>query len=143
LLFAFTIAVFALWVGPDMTAYQAAAEPLFFDEIAARTGMTRHAGRVIYFLPLLLAAFFPWTFFILAWSVREGRRWLRETAIGSHSLLLLLWALVVVGLFPFVAVKFPHTIVLALPPLSCLAGRFVAYDLPEVSASLRVALLAT
>jgi membrane-associated phospholipid phosphatase len=143
LLLAATIAVFALWLGPATAGYHEAADPLFFDEIAARTGMTRHAGRVIYVLPLLFAAFFPWTFFVLAYFVKEGRRWLRETAIDSHSLLLLLWATVVVGLFPFVAVKFPHTIILALPPLSCLAGRFIARDLPEASAGLPFPLLAT
>jgi membrane-associated phospholipid phosphatase len=143
LLLTATIAVFALWLGPGMTGHQAAADPLFFDEIAARTGMTRHAGRVIYFLPALVLGFFPWTFFVVAYFVHEGRRWLRETTIDSHSLLLLLWAIVVVGLFPFVAAKFPHTIVLALPPLSCLTARFVVRDLPASPGGLRFSLSAT
>jgi membrane-associated phospholipid phosphatase len=142
LLLAFTLAVFAFWLEPAMPSHQV-ANSFFFDDAAARTGLTRHAGRVIYYLPVLALALFPWTFFMIAYFVKEGRRWLRQTAIDPHSRLLLLWAAVVVALFPFIAAEFPHTIVLALPPLSCLLARYIKRDLRTSPAALRYSFMAT
>ncbi len=113
----------APWIGRGIFSYEPPAGDFFFDVIAARAGLTRHAGRVIYYPPLLLAALFPWTFFALAYLVQAGRRWSR--GLERDSLLLFLWALPALGLFPFVAAKTPHFLVIALPPLSLLLGRFV------------------
>ncbi|HEY3303458.1 MAG TPA: phosphatase PAP2 family protein [Candidatus Binatia bacterium] len=140
LLLAFTLAVFAFWLSPGMPVREA-EHAFFFDDAAARTGLTRHAGKVIYYLPVLALALFPWTFFAISYFVKEGRRWLRETTIDLHSRLLLLWAAVVIALFPFVAAKFPHTIVLALPPLSCLLARFIKREISP--GALKFSLLAT
>jgi len=115
----------------------------FFDEAVARTGLTRHAGRVLYYLPLVAAALFPWTFFIVAYFAREAKRWSREPRLDSETLLLSLWAAVVVALFPFIAARSPHLLVLALPPLSCLLGRFLRRNLALSPASLRFPLLTT
>ncbi len=116
---------------------------VFFDQMIAATGLTRHAGRVIYYLPVLVAAVFPWTFFAIAYFVREGKRWARETALDANASLLLLWTAFVVALFPFTAAKFPHYIVMALPPLSCLLGGFIRHEIAEASAALKFSLLAT
>ena len=142
LLLAIILPVFALWLAPGTPAFQPAS-PFILDDTIARTGLTRHAGKIIYYLPLLVLALFPWTFFAISHCVKEGKRWSRETAIDSNSLLLFLWASVVFGAFPFIAVKFPHTIVLALPPLSCLLARFIGYEIRESPSALKISFLAT
>lgn len=142
MLLAVTLLVFAVWLATGVPAFQAASA-FFFDDAAERMGLTRHAGKVIYYLPALVVAFFPWTFFALSYFVKEGRRWSRETAIDSNSLLLLLWATAVFGAVPFIAVNFPHYIVLALPPLSCLLAQFIQRELRASSGALGFSLLAT
>jgi membrane-associated phospholipid phosphatase len=128
LLLAFTLAVFAFWLESGLPSHRTATS-FFFDEAAAKTGLTRHGGKVIYYLPVLAVALFPWTFFAISFFVKEGRRWLRETRIDPAFRLLLLWAAVVVALFPFIATKSPHAIVLALPPLSSLLARYIRREI--------------
>lgn len=115
----------------------------FIDEVMARTGVTRNAGRILYYLPLTLVALFPWTFFAIACLTREGKRWSRDPALSPETLLMMLWAVVVVGLFPFIAARSPHALVLALPPLSCLVGGCIRRDLALSPAAVRFSLLAT
>jgi 4-amino-4-deoxy-L-arabinose transferase-like glycosyltransferase len=129
------------WLGGGLFAYTQGGD-FFLDEVIARTGLVRNAGRVIYYLPLALLALFPWTFFALACLAGEGKRWCRDPALSPETLLLMLWAAVVVGMFPFVAARSPHALVLALPPLSC----FVAGCLRREGlspAAVRFSLLAT
>ena len=114
-----------------------------FDDVVAKTGLTRHAGRIIYYLPVLAVAVFPWSFFLIAYFAVEGRRWSRSPQLSSDSLLLFLWAVVVFGIFPFLAPRSPHYLVLALPPLACLLGGFLCRDLSTSTASLRFSLLTT
>jgi membrane-associated phospholipid phosphatase len=140
LLLAFTSAVFVFWLEPTLPSDQTTTS-FFFDEAAAKIGLTRHAGKVIYYLPVLALAIFPWTFFATCYFVREGRRWLRQPAIDPRSRLLLLWAAVVIAIFPFVAAKSPHTIVLALPPLACLLARYIKSEIS--SGAFQFSLLAT
>jgi membrane-associated phospholipid phosphatase len=121
----------------------AQAGDFFLDEVAARTGLTRNAGRVLYYLPLTLLALFPWTFFAVACLAREGKRWSRDPRLRPETLLLMLWAAVVVGLFPFVAARSPHALVLALPPLSCFVAGCVRRDRTLSPPGVRFALLAT
>jgi membrane-associated phospholipid phosphatase len=115
----------------------------FFDEIVAKTGLTRRAGKVIYYLPLLAAALFPWSFFAIAYFAIESRRWSREQFVDSKSLLLSTWAAGVVGVFPFVAAASPHSLVLALPPLACLLAGFIRRELADSPRALRFSLGAT
>jgi membrane-associated phospholipid phosphatase len=137
-----TVLAAAPWMGRGIFAGDATPD-VFFDQMIAATGLTRHAGRVIYYLPVLVAAVFPWTFFAIAYFVREGKRWARETALDSDASLLVLWIAFVVALFPFTAAKFPHYIVMALPPLSCLLGGFLKREIAEASRALKFSLLAT
>ena len=90
LLLTLTLLVFALWLGPGLIGRQEPAAALFFDEVVARTRLTRHAGKAIYYLPLLALGFFSWTFFTVAYFVKEGKRWSSETAVDPNSMLLLL-----------------------------------------------------
>ena len=136
-----TLIAAAPWIGRGIFSYQAPAGYFLFDEIAARAGVTRHAGRVIYYLPVLLVALFPWTFFALAYLVQAGKRWAR--VLDDNSLLLFLWTMLALGLFPFVAAKSSHYMVIALPPLSLLLGRFVRREPARSPAALNFSLLAT
>lgn len=137
-----TVLAVAPWMGRGIFAGDATPD-VFFDQMIAATGLTRHAGRVIYYLPVLVAAVFPWTFFAIAYFVREGKRWARETALDSNTSLLILWTAFVVALFPFTAAKSPHYIVMALPPLSCLLGGFLRREIAKASRALKFSLLAT
>jgi len=62
----------------------------------------------------LAAAVFPWSFFAIAHFVAEGRRWSRSPQLTSESLLLFLWAAVVLGglaislVFGYLAVRGVH-----------------------------------
>ena len=145
LLLVFTFLVFALWLGYGLLGGQEAASLVFLDQVVTRglPVIARRSGPLIYYLPVLLLALFPWTFFLIAYLVKEGKRWLSETVIDPDSLLLLIWASVVFGLFPFIAAKAPHYMVLALPPLSCLLARFMTVELAEPSGVLRSSLVAT
>jgi membrane-associated phospholipid phosphatase len=132
------------WLGYGLFVSSAGVGANFvFDDVVAKTGLTRHAGRIIYYLPVLAAAVFPWSFFAIAHFVAEGRRWSRSPQLTSESLLLFLWAAVVLGVFPFVAPRSPHYLVLALPPLVCLLAGFFRRDLITSPAALRFSLLAT
>jgi membrane-associated phospholipid phosphatase len=131
------------WLKSGLFIYVSSAGDFFFDGLAAKTGLTRHAGRVIYYLPVLLTALFPWSFFAIAYFAREGKRWSHEPALSPSSLLASLWAGTVLGLFPFIAPASPHFLVLALPPLSCLAAGFIRHDLAASPAALKFSLLAT
>jgi membrane-associated phospholipid phosphatase len=137
-----TVLAAAPWMGRGIFAGDATPD-VFFDQMIAATGLTRHAGRVIYYLPVLVAAVFPWTFFAIAYFVREGKRWARETALDSNTSLLILWTAFIVALFPFTAAKSPHYIVMALPPLSCLLGGFLRREIAEATRALKFSLLAT
>jgi membrane-associated phospholipid phosphatase len=135
------VAVFR-WLYSGLFAYSQPGD-FFLDEVVARTGLTRNAGRVLYYLPLTLLAVFPWTFFAVACLAREGKRWSRDPSLSPETLLLMLWAVVVVGVFPFVAARAPHTLVLALPPLSCFVARYLRRDFALSPAAVRFSLLAT
>lgn len=141
------LAVTLLLVFPFMDrsvfGFAAPASDFFFDEVVAKTGLTRRAGKVIYYLPLLAAALFPWSFFAIAYLTIEGRRWIREQFIDPKSLLLLTWAAGVVGILPFVAPASPHTLVLAIPPVACLLAGFIRHELADSPRALRFALGAT
>jgi membrane-associated phospholipid phosphatase len=131
-----SVAVFRwIYVGPPAD--------FFLDDVVARTGLTRSAGRVIYYLPLAALALFPWTFFAIACCAREAKRWSGDPALSPETLLLMLWVVVVVGLFPFLAARSPHSLVLALPPLACFVAGWLRRDVALPLSAVRFALLAT
>ncbi len=132
----------APWRGQEIFADDPMPD-VFFDQIIARTGLTRHAGRVIYYLPALAAAAFPWTFFAIAYYVQEGKRWAKGRVLDAGASLLLVWTAFVVGLVPFIAAQFPHYLVVALPPLACLLARCITEEIVAASRALKFSLLAT
>jgi undecaprenyl-diphosphatase len=144
---ALLLAVILLAVLPLMDrsvfSFAASAGDFFFDEIIAKTGLTRRPGKVIYCLPLLAAALFPWSFFAIAYFAVEGGRWVREQFVDPKALLLLTWAAAVVAVFPFVAAASPHSFVLAAPPIACLLAGFIRRELADSPRALRFSLGAT
>ncbi|HEY1371220.1 MAG TPA: phosphatase PAP2 family protein [Candidatus Binatia bacterium] len=140
---AVTLLVVLPWMDRSVLSFAAPSGDFLFDEVVAKTGLTRRAGKVIYYLPLLAAALFPWSFFAIAYFAIEGKRWIREQSIDPESLLLLAWAAGAVGVFPFVAAASPRTLVLAIPPLACLLAGFIRRDLADSPRALRFSLGAT
>jgi len=145
LFLAFTLLVSTPWLGYGLSTQEEAVAsfPLLENLPRALRGFERGTGQLIYYLPISILGLFPWTFFMIAYFVQEGKRWIRETAVEPRALFLFLWATVVLTVFSFSTVKFPHAMVLALPPLCCLLGRFIKAEIPQARGFLRFCLLAT
>lgn len=102
---------------PDFPRYA------FWQESLLRftTGEEKRSGGVFYYLPVFLAGFFPWSFFLLfgGWTRRKKLRELRsETHRGS--LFLLSWVVVVFVFFSVSHSKLPAYFLPAVIPLSIL-----------------------
>ncbi len=87
-------------------------------------GTARRSGSVFYYLPVYLAGFFPWSFFLLFAGANRIRRLkeLREDA-NKPMLFLLTWAVVVFVFFTISRSKLPAYFLPAIVPLSLLMGR--------------------
>ncbi|MBI3012725.1 MAG: glycosyltransferase family 39 protein, partial [Elusimicrobia bacterium] len=88
-------------------------------------GSEGHSHPFLYYIPILLLGFFPWTFFLISYFRKE---WVprrdQGTQMNSEVLLLTLWACFLYLFFSLSAHKLPHYLLPMLPPLSCLAGKF-------------------
>jgi len=87
------------------------------------TDIHHHSQPFWYYLPVLLAGFFPWVFFLFP----AGRRFLRECRDFSFpecrlKLFLWIWALVPILFFSASSAKLPGYILPATPPLALLVG---------------------
>ncbi|MBP7088380.1 MAG: glycosyltransferase family 39 protein [Candidatus Omnitrophica bacterium] len=80
-----------------------------------------HSGSPIYYLKVLLIRFFPWICFLPLVLVRI----LRDRNIVLPQIkLLLIWAIVPIVLFTFIATKLPHYVLPLYPPMVLLMGFF-------------------
>ncbi len=81
----------------------------------------RRSGSVFYYIPVYLAGFFPWSFFLLFAGWNRLKRWreLRQPA-HSSSAFLIAWAGVIFGFFSVSHSKLPGYFLPALIPLSVL-----------------------
>jgi 4-amino-4-deoxy-L-arabinose transferase-like glycosyltransferase len=104
---------------PDFPRYA------FWNESLKRfaTSTARRGGGIFYYVPVFLAGFFPWSFFLLGAGWNRLRRWreLKEDQ-GRPILLLLCWAACVFGLFTVSHSKLPTYFLPAIVPLSILMG---------------------
>jgi 4-amino-4-deoxy-L-arabinose transferase-like glycosyltransferase len=80
-----------------------------------------HPEPLHYYLPILLAGFFPWSFFLPAALVRAWQRKGEDTNGGT--LFLLLWAGLYFAFFSAAESKLPTYILPVFPPLALLLGR--------------------
>ncbi len=91
------------------------------------TGRARRAGSLVYYVPVYLAGFFPWSFFLLWAGWTRLKRW-REVRQDSHKpvTFLLAWAGVVFVLFSVSKSKLPVYFLPAVVPLSILMAQIWA-----------------
>ncbi len=87
------------------------------------TGSARRGGGILYYIPVFLGGFFPWSLFVLLAGWNRLRRWreLREEA-GRPIMFLLCWAVWVFIFFTVSHSKLPTYFLPAIVPLSILAA---------------------
>jgi 4-amino-4-deoxy-L-arabinose transferase-like glycosyltransferase len=104
---------------PDFPRYA------FWNESLKRftTGAAHRGGGFLYYIPVFLGGFFPWSFFLLLAGGNRLRRWreLKQEA-GRPILFLLCWAAWVFVFFTFSHSKLPAYFLPAVVPLSILMG---------------------
>lgn len=95
------------------------SEGKLFDEFFLKHNVGRfshamegHRGPLWYYLPVLLAGFFPWSLFVIQ---RISASWKEKR---EETFLLLIWALIPLLLFSASQTKLPHYILPCLVPLS-------------------------
>lgn len=87
------------------------------------TGASHRGGGFLYYVPIFLGGFFPWSFFLLLAGWNHLRRW-RELRweSGRPTLFLLCWAVWVFVFFTTSHSKLPAYFLPAVVPLSILVG---------------------
>jgi 4-amino-4-deoxy-L-arabinose transferase-like glycosyltransferase len=104
---------------PDFPRYA------FWNESLKRfaTGAAHRGGGILYYIPVFLGGFFPWSLFLLLASWNRLRRWrdLKQEA-GRPILFLLCWAAWVFVFFTLSHSKLPTYFLPAAVPLSILMG---------------------
>ncbi len=105
---------------PDFPRYA------FWNESLKRfaTGAARRGGGILYYIPVFLGGFFPWSLFLVLAGWNRVRQWreLRQRA-GRPVLFLLSWAAWVFLFFSLSHSKLPTYFLPAIVPLSILAAR--------------------
>ena len=105
---------------PDFPRYA------FWNESLKRfaSGAAHRGGGILYYLPVFLGGFFPWSLFLLLAAWNRLRRWreLRQEA-GRPILFLLCWAAWVFVFFTLSHSKLPTYFLPAIVPLSILMGK--------------------
>jgi len=88
------------------------------------TGASRRGGSVFYYLPVFLAGFLPWSFFLIFAGWKRIKRWkeLREE-INKPVLFLLAWAAFIFVFFTISRSKLPGYVLPATVPLSILMAQ--------------------
>jgi 4-amino-4-deoxy-L-arabinose transferase-like glycosyltransferase len=105
---------------PDFPRYA------FWDESLQRfaTGTSRRGGSIFYYVPIFLAGFFPWSFFLLYAGLGRLREWRKLRSERFRSIALLLaWAGVIFVFFTLSRSKLPGYFLPAIVPLSILTAR--------------------
>ncbi len=88
------------------------------------TTQAHRAGGLLYYIPVFLAGFFPWSFFLVFAGWNQLKRW-RELKQETHKpqLLLLVWVAVIVVFFSISRSKLPGYFLPATVPLSILMAK--------------------
>ena len=89
------------------------------------TGSTRRGGNFLYYIPVYLLGFFPWSFFLFFAAVNKWKRWrvLRDEA-HKPILFLLSWATLIFVFFSVSQSKLPGYFLPATVPLGILIAKF-------------------
>jgi 4-amino-4-deoxy-L-arabinose transferase-like glycosyltransferase len=105
---------------PDFPRYA------FWNESLKRfsTGAARRGGGILYYIPVFLGGFFPWSLFLLMAGWNRLRRWRELKQEACRPILFLLcWAAWVFFFFTLSHSKLPTYFLPAVVPLSILMGR--------------------
>jgi len=105
---------------PDFPRYA------FWNESLKRfsTGAMRRGGGILYYIPVFLGGFFPWSLFLLMAGWNRLRRWRELRQEAARPILFLLgWAAWVFVFFTLSHSKLPTYFLPAVVPLSILMGR--------------------
>jgi hypothetical protein len=96
-------------------------------------GQVHRRGGFFYYVPVYLAGFFPWSFFLVFAGWNRLKRW-RELRQEAHRpvLFLLAWAMTVFAFFSVSHSQLPGYFLPAIVPLSILMGRVWEDVRPEV-----------
>jgi len=88
------------------------------------TGSTRRGGSFLYYVPIYLAGFLPWSFFLLYAGASRWRQW-RRLREESHRPMafLVAWSVVVFIFFSISQSKLPGYFLPAIVPLSILTAK--------------------
>ena len=88
------------------------------------TGSTRRGGNFLYYVPIYLLGFFPWSFFLFFAAVNRWKRWraLRDEA-HKPILFLLSWAMLIFVFFSISQSKLPGYFLPAAVPLAILMAK--------------------
>ena len=117
---------------PDFPRYA------LLDESLARFsgGFVHRKGSLLYYFPVFLAGFFPWSIFLLLAGWSRHKRW-REIRLGSFrpNLFLLTWSAVTFAFFSLSRSQLPGYFLPAIVPLGILMAK--AWDDVGSNASLR------
>lgn len=87
--------------------------------------MENHRGPIIYYVPIALAGFFPWSIFVLPTILHLVHK-LRKGAHESAAwLFLACWVVAVVGFFSIASTKLPNYILPAYPAFALITGGYL------------------
>jgi 4-amino-4-deoxy-L-arabinose transferase-like glycosyltransferase len=105
---------------PDFPRYALWQESL----LRFASGYAHRAGGPLYYVPIYLAGFFPWSFFLslAGWNHLKNWRELRRDS-NQPIMFLLAWAVVIFTFFTISRSKLPAYFLPAIVPLSILMGR--------------------
>lgn len=140
------IAIAAPWFVYSFSKEKQATETFFLYDNINRflKGSEGHIGPMIYYIPVLLLGFFPWSFFSIPYFKKEwNERVLKNSPMKNGTLLLLIWITFVFVFFSFSAHKLPHYMLPLLPPLSCLIGKFWKDQILEKPVSVKLSFVVT
>ncbi len=104
---------------PDFPRYA------FWDESLRRftTGSTHRGGSLLYYLPIYLLGFFPWSFFLLCSGLKQLKEWRRlREARYRPAAYLVAWIAVIFIFFTISRSKLPGYFLPAVLPLSILTA---------------------
>ncbi len=89
-----------------------------------RNPMEGHRGPIVYYIPAVLAGFFPWSIFLPLAAFTAVRKCWQSDNRASY-LLLTIWAGLWIGLFSLAATKLPSYVLPAYPALAIVTAELV------------------
>jgi len=125
------LAVCAIWYAPVILRHgQQFIQEFFIEHHFQRytTNKYHHPGPVYYYIVVIFAGMFPWSFFLLPAIARLRRLKLRDAAISLDvrlQIFTLSWILFPLAFFSFSTSKLPGYILPAVPAIALFIGRQV------------------